>query len=61
MTPEPAAQVGHKRRGRREVDRHHGRTALDGEWVVHASGGTGANADLYVMKAAGSNNRPFRR
>jgi Tol biopolymer transport system component len=28
---------------------------------VHASGGTGANADLYVMKAHGSNNRPLTR
>lgn len=38
-----------------------GSYSLDGEWVVHASDGTGGNADLYVMKADGSENRPFTR
>ena len=46
MTPEPAAQVGHMRPGRREAIDITALTALDGAWVVHASGGTGGNADV---------------
>ena len=33
----------------------------DGEWIVHAGDGVGGKADLYVMKADGSGNRPFTR
>ena len=33
----------------------------DGKWIVHGSDGAGGNADLYVMKADGSENRPFTR
>jgi Tol biopolymer transport system component len=31
----------------------------DGEWIVHASNGVGGNADLFVMHADGTGNRPL--
>ena len=31
----------------------------DGEWIVHASDGVGGNADLFVMRADGTGNRPL--
>ena len=31
----------------------------DGEWIVHASYGVGGNADLFVMHADGTGNRPL--
>ena len=30
----------------------------DGEWIVHASGGVNGNADVFVMRADGTGNRP---
>jgi TolB protein len=33
----------------------------DGQWIVHAGDGVDGNADLYVMKADGTGNRPFTR
>jgi Tol biopolymer transport system component len=33
----------------------------DGKWIVHASDGVDGNADLFVMKADGTGNRPFTR
>lgn len=33
----------------------------DGAWIVHASNGVGGNADLYVMRADGTGNRPLTR
>ena len=31
----------------------------DGAWIVHATGGVGGNADLFVMRADGTGNRPL--
>jgi TolB protein len=31
----------------------------DGAWIVHASDGVGGNADLFVMRADGTGNRPL--
>ena len=33
----------------------------DGAWIVHASDGVGGNADLFVMRADGTGNRPLTR
>jgi Tol biopolymer transport system component len=33
----------------------------DGRWIVHASGGVGGNADLFVMHADGTANAPLTR
>ncbi|WP_028064751.1 TolB family protein [Solirubrobacter soli] len=33
----------------------------DGAWIVHASDGIDGNADLYLMRADGSENRPLTR
>jgi Tol biopolymer transport system component len=33
----------------------------DGAWIVHASDGVDGNADLYVMRADGSENHPLTR
>ena len=30
----------------------------DGEWIVHATGGVNGNADVYVMRADGTDNQP---
>jgi TolB protein len=33
----------------------------DGEWIVHATNGVDGNADLFVMRADGTDNRPVTR
>ena len=33
----------------------------DGEWIVYASNGVGGNADLFIMRADGTDNRPLTR
>jgi hypothetical protein len=33
----------------------------DGEWIVHATNGVGGNADVFVMRADGTGNRPVTR
>jgi TolB protein len=35
--------------------------SLDGEWIVYASNGLGGNADLFIMRADGTDNRPLTR
>ena len=33
----------------------------DGKWIVHATDGVGGQADVFVMRADGSGNRPVTR
>jgi TolB protein len=33
----------------------------DGEWIVHATNGVGSNADVFVMRADGTDNQPVTR
>jgi TolB protein len=35
--------------------------SLDGQWIVHATDGVGGNADVFVMRADGTDNRPITR
>jgi TolB protein len=38
-----------------------GSYSSDGKWIVHATDGVGGNADVHVMRADGSDNRPVTR
>ena len=33
----------------------------DGAWIVHATNGADGNADIFVMRADGTGNRPVTR
>jgi TolB protein len=55
---EALAQLTHVKKGTLVLS---GSYSPDGQWIVHASDGAGGAADLYVMKADGSENRPFTR
>jgi Tol biopolymer transport system component len=42
-------------------DRALGVLLADGEWIVHATNGVGGNADLFIMRADGTDPRPLTR
>ena len=33
----------------------------DGKWIVHATNGVDGNADVFIMRADGTGNRPVTR
>ena len=52
------AQLTHFKHGELVLS---GSYSPDGDWIVHAGKGANGAADLYVMKADGTGNRPFKR